>query len=125
MPFRERILKYIFFLLLSFFVPVFITLLATAVLGDREGGLALGIEIGVLTLNFGFAFYFLREKVLVTLVAGLCVSIISIGLTLIVIYADIKIPSDFYGFWTALLTYGISSLLTWEAVYQFINRKNT
>lgn len=122
--FKERILKYIVHIGLSFIVPFLFVIMTIEITGNREKGMVVGIAIAFLTLNFFFAFYFLRNSLFTNIICGIIVTIISIGLTYCVMLLEIKPSFDFYGIYTGVFCYGFSSILSWELLYRFLKRKN-
>jgi len=91
--------------------------------GDREQGIIIGIAIAFLLFNTVFAFYFLAKKWMVNLIAGAVVTMISMGVTGQLIYSGVKIPGDFYGFFTGLLEYALISIVCWEIIYRIMDKK--
>ena len=92
---------------------------------DREFGMVYGIISGLMFLNLFYAFYFLKSKFWINLVSGLLVTTLSYGVVYIILTNKIKPDFDFYGIYTALFSYGISSIVAWEICYQVLKLKNS
>lgn len=86
-------------------------------------GLAIGFMM-LLIVNVFFSFYLLESSTAISLGCGVIVTIVSIGLTYLGVLNDLRFESDMYGTWTILALYGISSIMSWEIVYQIISKIN-
>ncbi len=122
---QTRIQKYALHLGLSLIAPLLLTMVLIIISGDREFGMVYGIISGLMFLNLFYAFYFLKSKFWINLVSGLLVTTLSCGVVYIILTNKIKPDFDFYGIYTALFSYGISSIVAWEICYQVLKLKNS
>ena len=120
---QTRIKKYILHLSLSLITPLLLTMLLIIISGNREFGMVYGIFSGLILLNLFYAFYFLKSKLWINLVCGLFVTALSCAIVYIAYTNKIKPDFDFYGIFTALFSYGISSIVAWEIFYQVLKLK--
>ena len=122
---QTRIQKYVLHLVLSIIAPLLLTIILIIISGNREFGMIYGILSGLILLNLFYAFFFLKSKLWINFVSGLFVTTLSCGVVYIVLINKIKPNFDFYGIYTALLSYGISSIIAWEICYQVLKLKNS
>jgi hypothetical protein len=122
---QTRIQKYALHLGLSLIAPLLLTMVLIIISGDREFGMVYGIISGLMFLNLFYAFYFLKSKFWINLVSGLFVTTLSCGVVYVILTNKIKPDFEFYGIYTALFSYGISSIVAWEICYQVLKLKNS
>jgi hypothetical protein len=123
----ERFLKYLLFMGVSFAIPISVMAVCIAASGEREYGMAIGLGIAfiiLIVLNVFYSFYLLKSSALVNVICATVVTIISLGLTYLAVFYEMRFKSDFYGLWTILLIYGLSSIIAWEIFYQALNKMN-
>ena len=122
---QTRIQKYALHLGLSLIAPLLLTMVLIIISGDREFGMVYGIISGLMFLNLFYAFYFLKSKFWINLVSGLFVTTLSCGVVYVILTNKIKPDFDFYGIYSALFSYGISSIVAWEICCQVLKLKNS
>ena len=120
---RNRILKYGLFILGSLVIPFIMTWLIISITGDREEGMGYGFTTPFLLLNLIFAFFIIKSNVFVRLIAGLIVTVITLGFMWIIMSSKIlDSKQDMYGIWSTLFTYIVTSVTTWEYTYRIIEK---
>lgn len=119
-----RISKYLVHFGLSLLFPVILVSVFIFVTGDREFGMVYGLLFALLVLNIVFSFYFLKTQISIKIISGIIVTLISVGMAYYIILLGLRPSFDFYGFWTGLFTYGVSSVITWESIYRLLVWRN-
>ena len=120
----KRISKYLIHFGLSLLFPVILVSIFIFVTGDRKFGMVYGLLSALLVLNIVFSFYFFKTKVSIKIISGIIVTLISLGTAYYVILNGIRPSFDFYGFWTGLFAYVVSSVITWESIYRLLVWRN-
>jgi xanthine/uracil permease len=124
---KTRVSKYLTYLGLSLIFPFITIAFSVALTGSREKGIAVGLIIASFVLllqNVFFSFYLFKTSRIFHIISGAIVTIISLFLAYLSQYHEMKFKSDFYGLWTSLLVFGISSIFIWEIFYHLIKKKN-
>ncbi len=120
---KQRLTKYLIHFLLSILFPIFLIIILIIITGSRETGISYGLFVSFLILNIAYSFYFLKSNLIITMIAGILVTISSIGSAYFILFYKIKPSFDFYGFYTSLFVYGIISILSWETIYKILVNK--
>lgn len=120
LSFPQRIRMYLKQIGLSIAVPFICIMIMVAILGERQSGLAYGLIVSLLTLNFYFAYKFLRSGLIKILVTGIISTVTSVGATFFVMNAELKFNFDYYGVWTGLMVYAATTIITWEIIYHIL-----
>lgn len=122
---KKRLSKYFGYLGLSIIIPFLTIAFSIAFTGEREKGIVTGLIIACFALliqNSIYSFYLLKASGVVNLISGAVVTIVSIGLAYLSLYYEVKLQTDFYGLWTSLLVFAVSSIILWELLYHLIGR---
>jgi len=124
---KERLFKYFGHLGLSLLIPFLTIAVSVALTGEREKGMVIGLIIACFVLliqNIYYSFYLLKVSSILNLISGAVVTIMSVGLAYLSLYHEVKFQADFYGLWTSLLVYGLSSVVIWEFLYHLMRKNN-
>ena len=121
---KVRVLKYLLLLIFSFITPYILLLIMMILNQSREFSLPWGIGLTFLSTNIVFSIFFLKSTYVRNILYGILTTVISIVAVILIMHFKIKPEFDFYGGYTALFIYAVSSIICWELIYQ-LNEKTT